>query len=815
MTAVEDVPMSAQGNPIGFGSMKRKEDQRFVRGQGNYVDDVRLPGMLHGAILRSPHAHAKILSVDTSRAEALPGVVAVITGKILEGIPRPSLLGDNFAWMPTLSYDTQAVLATDKVRFQGQEVAFVIAEDRYTAKDALELIDVDYEALPSVMDAKKAMDPNAPVIRDDKGQTDNSITDVMGNKTWESGNAIGTAEAIDKARNDPNCVVVTQEIMYPRVHPAPMETCGSVAHLDPVSGQLTLWTTSPAPHAHRTVYAMVAGLPEHKIRVISPDIGGGFGNKVGVYPGYVLSVVGSIVTGKPVKWVEDRSENLMSTSFARDYHMTGTIAATKDGKILAVDVDVLADHGAFNGVAQPTKYPAGFFHIFTGSYDYPNAHCKVTPVYTNKAPGGVAYACSFRITEAAYLIERLVDCLAQDLQMDPAELRLKNLIKPEQFPYTTPTGWEYDSGEYEKTMRVALEMAGYDELRKEQAEKRARGEYMGIGISFFTEGVGAGPRKDMDILGLGMADGIELRIHPTGKAQLRLSVQSQGQGHETTYAQIVAHELGVPPEDIEVIHGDTDNTPFGLGTYGSRSTPVSGAAAAVVSRKIRDKARLIAAAALECSPDDLEWSLGRWSVKGDPERSKSIQDIALLSHGSLELPEGVEGHLDATAVYNPPNLTYPYGCYICVVDVDPGTGQVKVRRFVAVDDCGTRINPMIVEGQVHGGLADGIGMALMELIAFDEDGNCLGGSFMDYLLPTSMECPDWELGETVTPSPHHPIGAKGVGESATVGSPAAVVNAVIDAISPFGVRHADMPLTPANVWRAIQGNPVRVDMAVE
>ena len=815
MTAVEDVPMSAQGNPIGFGSMKRKEDQRFVRGQGNYVDDVRLPGMLHGAILRSPHAHAKILSVDTSRAEALPGVVAVITGKILEGIPRPSLLGDNFAWMPTLSYDTQAVLATDKVRFQGQEVAFVIAEDRYTAKDALELIDVDYEALPSVMDAKKAMDPNAPVIRDDKGQTDNSITDVMGNKTWESGNAIGTAEAIDKARNDPNCVVVTQEIMYPRVHPAPMETCGSVAHLDPVSGQLTLWTTSQAPHAHRTVYAMVAGLPEHKIRVISPDIGGGFGNKVGVYPGYVLSVVGSIVTGKPVKWVEDRSENLMSTAFARDYHMTGTIAATKDGKILAVDVDVLADHGAFNGVAQPTKYPAGFFHIFTGSYDYPNAHCKVTPVYTNKAPGGVAYACSFRITEAAYLIERLVDCLAQDLQMDPAELRLKNLIKPEQFPYTTPTGWEYDSGEYEKTMRVALEMAGYDELRKEQAEKRARGEYMGIGISFFTEGVGAGPRKDMDILGLGMADGIELRIHPTGKAQLRLSVQSQGQGHETTYAQIVAHELGVPPEDIEVIHGDTDNTPFGLGTYGSRSTPVSGAAAAVVSRKIRDKARLIAAAALECSPDDLEWSLGRWSVKGDPERSKSIQDIALLSHGSLELPEGVEGHLDATAVYNPPNLTYPYGCYICVVDVDPGTGQVKVRRFVAVDDCGTRINPMIVEGQVHGGLADGIGMALMELIAFDEDGNCLGGSFMDYLLPTSMECPDWELGETVTPSPHHPIGAKGVGESATVGSPAAVVNAVIDAISPFGVRHADMPLTPANVWRAIQGNPVRVDMAVE
>jgi carbon-monoxide dehydrogenase large subunit len=815
MTAVDEVPMSAAGNPIGFGSMKRKEDQRFVRGEGNYVDDVNLPGMLHSAILRSPHAHARIISIDTSAAEALPGVHAVITGKILEGLPRPELLGDNFAWMPTLSYDTQAVLATDKVRFQGQEVAFVIADSRYIAKDALELIDVDYETLPPVMDAKKALDPGAPIIRDDKDFTDNRVVDVFGKTNWESGNKDETDRIFAEAEADPNCVVVTQEIMYPRVHPAPMETCGAVSYLDPVSGQLTMYTTSQAPHAHRTVYAMVAGLPEHKIRIISPDVGGGFGNKVGVYPGYVLSVVGSIVTGKPVKWVEDRSENLMSTSFARDYHMTASIAATKDGKILATKVHVLADHGAFNGVAQPTNFPAGFFHIFSGSYDYPAAYCNVEPVYTNKAPGGVAYACSFRITEAAYVIERIVDCLAQELAMDPAELRLKNLIRPDQFPYTSPTGWEYDSGEYEKTMRLAMEMVGYDELRKEQAEKRARGEYMGIGISFFTEGVGAGPRKNMDILGLGMADGCDLRIHPTGKAQVRLSVQTQGQGHETTFAQIVSHELGIPPEDIEVIHGDTDNTPFGLGTYGSRSTPVSGAAASVVAQKVRDKARIIAAAALECSPDDLEWELGRWQVKGDPSRGKTIQEIALLAHGSLELPDGVEGHLDAQTVYNPPNLTYPYGCYICVVDVDAGTGQVKIRRFIAVDDCGVRINPMIVEGQVHGGLADGVGMALMELIAFDDDGNCLGGSFMDYLLPTSVECPDWELGETVTPSPHHPIGAKGVGESATVGSPAAVVNAVIDAISPFGVRHADMPLTPANVWRAIKGDPVRVDMAVE
>jgi aerobic carbon-monoxide dehydrogenase large subunit len=801
MTLIEDapansaeVPTSAAGNPIGFGRMLRKEDVRFVRGKGHYIDDVVLPGMLHGAILRSPHAHARIISIDTSAAEAHPKVRAVITGKVLETL--------SLAWMPTMSYDTQAVLATDKVRFQGQEVAFVIADDRYAAKDALELIDVDYEILPAVMDAKKAMEPGAPVIRNDKeGKTDNHIFD------WEAGSKDNTDAAFASAD-----VIVKQEMLYPRSHPAPMETCGTVADMNPVSGKLTLYSNTQAPHAHRTVYALVAGLPEHKIQVIAPDIGGGFGNKVPIYPGYVCSIVGSIVTGKPVKWIEDRSENLMSTGFARDYHMKGEIAATKDGKILGLRVDVLADHGAFNATAQPTNYPAGFFHIFTGSYDYAAAHCKVSGVYTNKAPGGVAYACSFRVTEAVYLVERIIDCLAAELKMDPAELRMKNLLRPEQFPYMTPTGWEYDSGDYPRALQLALDMAGYDELRKEQAEKKAKGELMGIGISFFTEGVGAGPRKHMDILGLGMADGCEMRIHPTGKAQIRLSVQSQGQGHETTFAQIVAHELGIPPEDVEVINGDTDNTPFGLGTYGSRSTPVSGAAASVVARRVRDKARIIAAVALECSPDDLEWNHGRWQVKGDPSKGKTIQEIAMAAHSSLELPEGVEGHLDATAVYNPPNLTYPFGAYICVVDVDGDTGQVKVRRFIAVDDCGPRINPMIVEGQVHGGLVDGIGMALMEVIAFDEDGNCLGGSFMDYLLPTMMEVPTFELGETVTPSPHHPLGCKGVGESATVGSPAAVVNAVMDAI---GIRHADMPLTPAQVWRSMQGRTLRTDMALE
>ncbi|MFD7599432.1 aerobic carbon-monoxide dehydrogenase large subunit [Streptomyces mirabilis] len=787
---------TTEERPVGFGRMPRKEDARFVRGHGTYVDDVRLPGMLYGAILRSPLAHARIVSVDTGAAEAHPKVKAVITGQTLAGL--------GLAWMPTLSYDTQAVLATDKVRFQGQEVAFVVAEDRYAARDALELIDVEYEPLPPVVDARRALDPDAPVIRDDKEhQSDNHIFD------WSAGDKERTDEVFAAAD-----IVVEQDMLYPRVHPAPLETCGTVADMDAITGKLTVWSTTQAPHAHRTIYAMVAGIPEHKIRIISPDIGGGFGNKVGIYPGYVCAVVGSIVTGKPVKWVEDRSENLMSTSFARDYHMHGEIAATNDGKILGLRVHVIADHGAFNATAQPTQFPAGFFGVFTGSYDLAAAHCSVTGVYTDKAPGGVAYACSFRVTEAVYLVERMVDVLADRLGTDPAALRMRNLLRPGQFPYKTQTGWEYDSGDYPRALRLAMDIAHYEDLRREQAEKRERGELMGIGVSFFTEAVGAGPRRHMDILGLGMADGAELRVHPTGKAVLRISVQTQGQGHETTFAQIVAEELGIPPEDVDVVHGDTDQTPFGLGTYGSRSTPVSGAAAAMVARKVRERAKIVASAMLEVSPDDLEWEKGRWYVTGDPDQGRTMTEIALAAHSNLELPEGVEGHLDATCVYNPPNLTFPFGAYICVVDVDADTGQVKVRRFIAVDDCGNRINPMIVEGQVHGGLADGLGMALMQVIAFDEDGNCLGGSFMDYLLPTSVECPSWELGETVTPSPHHPIGAKGVGESATVGSPAAVVNAVVDALKPLGVRHVDMPLTPAAVWRAAQGRPLRTDLAI-
>ena len=790
MAVTENLPSPGHERPIGFGRLKRKEDARFIRGKGNYLDDIRLPGMLHGAILRSPYAHAKIVSIDTSEALALDGVAAVVTAKDLETL--------GLAWMPTISYDTQAVLAGDKVRFQGQEVAFVIATDEYIARDATALIDVEYEPLAPVVDARTALDPDAPLIRDDKeGQVDN-----LASPTWEAGDEEATAAAFAEAD-----IVVKREMIYPRCHPAPLETCGMIADFNPDTGQLDIYNGNQAPNVHRTVYAHVAGLAEHMIRIRCGDIGGGFGNKVPVYPGYVCAIAGSIVAGAPVKWIEDRSENLMSTGFARDYIMSSEICA-KNGKITGLRVDVIADHGAFDSTAQPTKFPAGFFHICCGSYDLQAAHVKVKAVYTNKAPGGVAYRCSFRITEAVYLIERMVDALAREMGVDQIDLRMNSFIDPGQFPYETTTGWTYDSGNYAETMKVAMDIAGYDDLLREQTEKRERGELMGIGVSFFTEGVGAGPRKHMDILGMSMNDGADLRVHPSGKAVVSISAQTQGQGHETTFAQIVAEELGIPPEDIQVRHGDTDRTPYGLGTYGSRSTPVSGAAVAVVARKVRDRARLIAATMLETRPEDLAWEKGRWYVKGDPEQGAMIEEIAQRAYSGEPMPEGMEGGLDAQVIYDPPNLTYPYGAYIAVVDIDPDTAQVTVRRFIAVDDCGVRINPMIVDGQIHGGLAEGIGIALMEVISFDQEGNCLNSSFMDYLIPTALECPDFELGETVTPCPHHPLGAKGVGESPNVGSPPAIVNAVIDALhTTHGVDHIDMPCTPARVWAAMQGRP--------
>ena len=780
MTATTTTPPEIGG--IGH-SIKRVEDARLIEGQGNFLDDITLPGMLHMALVRSPVAHARINGIDIDAAMAVDGVLAVVTGELMAA--------HNLAWMPTLSGDTQAVLATDKVRYQGQEVAAVIAVDHYIAADGAELVDVDYDVLPAVTTPQQSLRPDTVVIRDEKeGQTDNLAYE------WECGDEAATAEAFARADR-----VVALETHYPRSHPAPLETCGIVADVNTVTGQADVYMTSQAPHAHRTLFAMVAGLPEQNIRIISPDIGGGFGNKVPIYPGYVVATAASLVIGKPVKWVETRTGNLISTGFGRDYHMKGELALTDEGRILGLRVDVLSDQGAFYSDAQPSRYRAGLFHVVTGSYDFGAAHIACRGAFTNKAPGGVAYRCSFRITEASYLIERLVQNAAYELGIDPAEIRFRNFIQPDQFPYETPTGFVYDSGDYPTALRKALDEVGYERLRAEQAEARAQGRLIGIGIAHFTEAVGAGPSHTYDIAGLKMIDSAELRVHPTGKAILKLGVKTQGQGHETTFAQIVAEQTGIPAYDIKVEHGDTDHTPYGLGTYASRSTPVGGAATAVVAGKIADKARHIAAHLLEAAAEDIESEAGKLYVKGSPDRSVTIQDVALAAYTNL--PEGMEYGLEDVTYYNPPNLTFPYGSYIVVVEVDPDTGVWKVERMVALDDCGVRINPMIVEGQIHGGLTEGFAMSSMQWITFDEDGNCIGSNFMDYLIPTAWETPRFELLETVVPSPHHPIGAKGVGESATVGSPAAYVNAVVDALAHLGVRNIDMPVLPDRVWEAI------------
>ncbi len=769
----------------GMGhSKKRIEDPRFIRGQGEYIEDVVLPNMVWMDIVRSPYAHARIKSIDASEALAMPGVLAVITGKDLEKA--------GLRWMPTLAGDKQMVLPVDTVMYQSQEVVAVIAETRYQAADAITAVYVDYEPLPVIVDPFKALEPDAPVLRPDRGE------DKQNNHIWhwESGDRAATDAAL--AASDK---VVPIDVYIPRIHVASIETCGCIADYDPVRAHLDFHVTSQAPHVYRTVISLVSGIPESSIRVKTHDIGGGFGGKVPVYPGYVIAIVASLTLGRPVKWIEDRSENLQADSFARDYHVHAEMGLTSDGTITGLRVKTLADHGYTDAAADPSKYPAGLFNVITGSYDMPQAFVEVDAAYTNKPPGGVAYRCSFRVTEAVHTIERLVDEAARVLDMDPAAFRMKNFIRKDQFPYHTPTGWEYDSGDYHTALQKALDMIGYDELRKEQAEKRARGELMGIGISSFTEIVGAGPSHEFDIIGIKMFDSAEIRVHPTGSAILRLGVQSQGQGHETTFAQIVAEELGIPMSKVKVEEGDTDTAPYGLGTYASRSTPTAGAATAIAARKIREKTRHLAAHLLECSPDDLEWTPGQWSVKGSPDRFKTIAELAFAAYTNH--PQGMEAGLEATDYYDPPNLTFPFGSYICVVDIDKGTGQVDIRRFVAIDDCGNIINPMIVDGQIHGGLTMGLAPSLYEEISYDENGNNLAGTFMDYLLPTAMETPAWETGKTITPSPHHPLGAKGVGESATVGAPPAIANAVVDALAHLGVTNVDIPITPQKVWRIL------------
>ncbi|HEX3830247.1 MAG TPA: molybdopterin cofactor-binding domain-containing protein [Sporichthyaceae bacterium] len=772
MTAYDEVKIGGVGSSRG-----RVEDARLIVGQGRYVEDVTLPGMLYMSILRSPIAHATIRSIDTSKAWDVVGVQLVLTGAMAAQ--------RNLAWMPTLSYDMQAVLATDKVRFQGQEVACVVADDPYIARDACDLIEVVYDALPPIVNPLQALAPGAPVIRDDKmWQTDNVCY------RWEAGDKEATDRAFAAAQ-----VVSHLKLHYPRVHPAPLENTGAVADWNATWEKLTMHVTSHAPHLARTIIALMAELPEHHVRVISPDVGGGFGNDAPVYPGYVCAALSSIITGKPVKWVGDRAGDLMSTAFGRDMYLDAELALSGDGRMLGVRIHADTDNGAFFGDAQPSKFEVGLLHSAFACYNVPAAHLTARGTYTNKAPGGVAYHSGFRAAEAMFLQERMMQVAAEDLGMDPVELRRRNLLRDDQFPHRTAFGFLVDSGQYQKCLEMGLAAIDYENFLVEKAAAKEQGRLLGIGLAVTTGPFGAGNSREFDLLGIKMFESANIRVHPTGRAHLRLGSQpSGGHGQETIYAQVLAHELGIPAGDVFVEYNDTDETPYGAASH-------VGAGTAMAARKVKAKARKLAAHLLEAHEDDVEWELGRFYVRGNYERGVSIQECGMAAYANM--PDGLEPGLEDAGHYDPANLTWPFAVHLVTVEVDAATGVWDVLRVVSVDDYGVRINPAIVEGQIMAGLTEAYAMASMQFLTFDEDGNMIGAGLQDYLVPGSWETPGFELHEVSTPCPHHPIGAKGNGEAATGGAPAAFVNAVLNAMEGHGVRNIDMPLLPDRVWEAL------------
>ncbi len=782
-----------------FGaSIKRKEDPRLITGEARYLEDLNLTGTLHAAILRSPFAHARIKSIDTSQAAAHPGVVAVFTGHdFMDLNPLPA------AWVVTgadVHTNTPRALEVEKVTHVGQGVAVVVAEDRYTAQDALGLIHVDWETLPVVVDAKKATEPGAPLVHE------NAPNNVC--LDWSIGDQGATDQALGEAD-----VVVRQSLVNQRLIPNPMEARGCMAQYDPAGQAYTVWMTSQAPHVMRLLMtAFVFGIPENKMRVISPQVGGGFGTKIFLYPEYVLVAALAKKVGAPVKWMETRSENYVATTHGRDHITDIEVGATKDGRIQGLKVHTFANlGGTLSTIA--TGIPTTLYgRLLSGAYKIPHFYCNVKGVYTNTSMVD-AYRGAGR-PEATYVVERAMDLVAAELGMDPSEIRRKNFIQPEDFPYAPAdnilAGLKYDSGNYEGTLDLALNMVGYEDFRRKQAEARDQGRYLGIGFSSYIEICGVAPSAWIGLPGQGWGAGLwesaNVRVHLTGKVVVTTGSQSHGQGLETTFAQIVADELGVPVDDITVEHSDTQGTPFGYGTYGSRSTAVGGIALYNSVQQIKEKAMKLGAYMLEAAEEDVVYDAaeGKVHVKGSPEQAKTIQEIALQAAVAYDLPAGMEAFLDYTSYYDPPNCTYPFGTHVCMVEVDVETGAVKILRYAAADDVGPQINPMIVEGQLHGGIAQGIGQALWEGAVYDERGQLVSGSMMDYSMPKAQFFPAIETGQTVTPSPTNPLGVKGAGEAGTIGAAPAVVNAVMDALSPFGIRHLDMPLTAEKVWRAVQ-----------
>jgi carbon-monoxide dehydrogenase large subunit len=771
-------------------SIKRREDPRFITGKGNYTDDLKLQGMTHAVFVRSPHANAKIRKIDTAKASKAPGVVAIFTGKDMVGVNSLPC-----GWLlPELKIPAHMPLASDAARYVGDPVAIVIAESQSAASDAAELVAVDWDVLPSVTKTEKAAAKGSPQIHE-----------VAPNNEafkWQIGDAAATDAAFKSAP-----VVVKKRIINQRLVANPMEPRACVARYDDSTGDWTLWVTSQNPHVHRLLMtAFVLGIPEHKVRVIAPDVGGGFGSKIFLYNEETVCTWATKQIKRPIRWTSSRREAFQTDAHGRDHVTDAEVALSKDGKFLALRVKTIANLGSYLSTFAPAVPTYLYATLLNGVYEWGAIHAEVTGVFTNTTPVD-AYRGAGR-PEACYLLERMVDAAAAALKMDPADIRKKNFIPKFDNGYQTKVALSYDSGNYAAAFDKLLAMLDYKKFRTEQAAARAKGRLMGIGFSTYIEACSIAPSKVVGALGAqaGLWESGKVQVHPTGKVSVFTGSHSHGQGHETTMAQIVADSLGIPMDDIEIVHGDTGRVPFGMGTYGSRSASVGGTAIVMSLNKIKEKGKKIAAHLLEANPKDMEYVGGQFVVKGSPQKAIPFGTVALTAYVPHNYPEGVEPGLEETSFYDPANFCFPFGAHACVVEVDPDTGHVKILRYLAVDDVGNVINPMIVDGMVHGGIAQGVAQALWEGAVYDEDsGQLVSGSMMDYTLPKADMLPFYETDRTETPTPVNPLGVKGAGETGTIASTPAVVNAVVDALSVLGVDHIDaMPLTPERVWMTAQ-----------
>ena len=772
-----------------FGSgIRRREDPRLITGSATYTDDFALPGMVHAAMLRSPHAHARIRQVGADRARKAPGVLAVYAGQDVTALkPVPC------AWLlpnANLKIAVYEAICTQTVRYVGDIVAVVVAETIYQAYDALDLIEVEYEPLPSVTDPQLALKAGAPQLH----------ADVPNNEAFHWVVAGGDVDAAFRNAE----IVVKERIVQQRLIPNAMEPRAALAQWSGASGELTVWNTTQNPHILRFLSSVVTGVPEDKLRVIAPEVGGGFGSKIAAYPADFVTMFCAMRLGRPVKWAETRSENFQATTHGRGHVQEVELAARKDGTILGLRATSWSGMGAYLSTAAPGIPTILHGLMLSGVYDIPAIKEDVYGVYTNGTPIE-AYRGAGR-PEATFMVERMVDKLAKTLGLDPVAVRLKNMIPRFENGHAVITGLSYDSGDYPAQLNKLVDHIKYQDLRREQEEARAKGRIVGIGIATYVEICGLGPSQVAGAIGFqgGLWESAIVRFHPTGKVHVFIGASPHGQGEETTFAQIVASEIGVDVNDVKVVHGDTDTTPMGWGTYGSRTTAVGGAALVLATRKIKEKAKIIAAHLLEAAVEDMDYADGKFFVKGSPDKAKTIQDVALMAHLAWNMPAGVEAGLEASMFYDPPNFTFPFGSHFALVEIDPETGHIDLTRYVALDDCGPQINPVIVEGQVHGGVVQGIGQALWEEAVYDDNGQLLTGSMLDYALPRADRLPDIEVLSTVTPSPHHPLGLKGIGEAGTIASTVAVYNAVMDALGPLGVDTIQMPMTAERVWRAMQ-----------